>query len=143
MDPKTTTDASRELLNYGVLGVLCLLLLAAVVYLYRARSKADQEYVAKLEGLLNSHSAATKQMFDSMQTQADEHAEALKAMSKEHASALMLMAKEHKSELQILEERYIKTFETTTNKYYELQKSMMEFMIELKQTVNLLVKTKA
>lgn len=140
MDPKTTTDASRELLNYGVLGVLCILLLGAVIYLYRSRAKTDSEYIAKLEELLKNHTAATQALFTAMQAQADEHATALQAMSKEHATALMAMAKEHKAELQLLEERYIKTFETTTNKYYELQKAMMEFMIELKQTVNILVK---
>lgn len=135
----TVKDASRVFLNYGVLGAVCLLLIAALVYLYRNKSKDQQDYVQKLEALLKSHSEAYKELINNLQEQAAEHAAALKAMSKDHADNLAGMAKEHKAELHVIEERYIKTFENTTNKYYELQKAMMEFMIELKQTVKLLV----
>lgn len=142
MDPTIAKDASKELLNYGVLGALCLLLLVAVVYLYRRAHSKDQEYITKLGQLLMAHSGSTKELFDAMKSQADEHASQLALLAKEHAQQLMAMAKEHKAELHLLEERYIKTFDTTTSKYYDLQKAMMEFMIELKQTVNILVKTK-
>ena len=83
------TDAAGEFLNYGVLGIVCLLLLAAVVIFWRmdrSRSIEDRLRITKLEGEQTKYLAEDRilltKALESCTNALDSNSEALNANSK-------------------------------------------------------------
>jgi hypothetical protein len=64
MPPEAATQASSKLLDYGVLGAVCVLLIVALVWAVRGWLKAvddktaiTEKYATRLEGLVEKYSA--------------------------------------------------------------------------------------
>lgn len=54
------TEAGKQLLTQGVLGVLCLLLLAALVYVYREMRACDKARFSELERIIDARTGIEK-----------------------------------------------------------------------------------
>ena len=82
MPAEQAVAATNTLLNQGVLGSVCVLLIAALIFLWRAKESAGKEYKKELKELMERHVAKAEEWAESGQKLAADLNKVLESISK-------------------------------------------------------------
>ena len=65
--PTEVAETASRLLEQGVLGSVCVLLIVALVFIWRAKEKADAEHKIEIKALMERHIAKAEEWVEKSQ----------------------------------------------------------------------------